>query len=99
MIEFALIALAIGLSLGGAAAYGVTRIRRPHYHFALRETLSKDLSDLGVSLDSRPVCVVCGDPVTPRNLGAFVEVEGEYKHVCDKEECLLKYDLEIAQPV
>ncbi len=98
MIEYLVVAVAIGFAAGGVAAYGLRRTSQPYYHFSRPERLQKDLYGLSVELDATETCVVCGDLVAPANLGMFVEEDGKYRHVCSKEECLTLYGLEAAYP-
>lgn len=93
MISLLVLAPLIGIGIGLVAAVGVTR-RNRRIHFVERDNLESELDDLDVSIGGAETCVECGDELDPKDVGAIVRKDGEYRVVCNKPACLDTYDVE-----
>jgi hypothetical protein len=82
----------IGAGIGTAAACGATH-RNRRIHFVKRENLDQELESLDVDVSNTSACTMCGDEVSPEDVGAVVKDNGDFKIVCDKRSCLDTYDI------
>jgi hypothetical protein len=83
----------LGVGIGLAAAYGATHKQR-RIHFVERDNLQKELDNLEIDVKRSETCVECGEEIDPDEVGAIVQVDGEYQVVCNKLKCLDSYDLQ-----
>lgn len=85
----------IGVGIGIAAAYGVThKDRHRRIHFVERENLEEELDSLDITLGGEETCPVCGEEVSPGEVGALVRDNGHYKVIHDRPSCLDSFDLD-----
>jgi len=92
MESLMLLAPLIGLGVGTAAGYGVSR-RNRRIHFVEGKDLPGELDEFDIDIDEVETCAVCGEEVNPENIGALVRENGDYRVVCDDPVCLDTYDL------
>ncbi|HDI10506.1 MAG TPA: hypothetical protein ENF65_02030 [Euryarchaeota archaeon] len=65
----------------------------PIFRFVGKSKASKYLKELGIELGEGYKCTVCGDTITEENLGAVISMNGSFKFVCTKKECMNRVHL------
>lgn len=93
MNSFLILAPLVGAGIGLAAAVGVAN-KQGRIHFVKRDQLNEELDDLDIHVGPAETCVECGDELGPEDVGAIVQVNGEYQVLCSKPSCLDTYDVE-----
>jgi len=85
----------LGAAIGTAAAYGATQKEwHKRVHFVQRNNLESEIEDLDIEIKEGETCTECGASIEPEEIGLVYREDGEYKTVCNREECLDTYDLD-----
>lgn len=95
MSNWLVLAPIVGVGIGMAAAYGAKHGElEQRIHFASKQTLQEELDELDIELQEGETCEVCGDSISPDEIGTVYLDGGEYRIVCDKQICLDTYDID-----
>ena len=66
----------------------------PVITFAKKADTQKYLKMLNIDLNKKEYkCIICGEKISPKNIGIIVSGENSIKIICNKPSCIAKADL------